>query len=139
MISLTGTVNAWKALPRFIKMIGYVGVVCGTVASAATAYPIMEPYWLAHRGYVRNYDTGQYAPILKRIITVQLVQDRERRQQLLDEAAKRSIELQSDLAKQAPQYHDLVQQRVNRISEELKTLDEQDNSLFKEQKALGGK
>ena len=79
MISLTGTVNAWKALPRFIKIVGYVGVVCGTVASAATAYPIMEPYWLAHRGYVRNYDTGQYAPILKRIITVQLVQDRERR------------------------------------------------------------
>ena len=50
-----------------------------------------------------------------------------------------SLDLQSETAKQLPEYRALVQERVNRISEELKTLDEQDNSLFKEQKALGGK
>lgn len=137
MITVAGTVNAWKALPRAIKLIGYAGVVCGFIVSAAEALPIVEPYWLAHRGYVRTFDTSQYAPIIKRLIEVQLVQDRERRQQLLDEVAKRAIELQSDQAKQLPEYKALVQERVNRISDELKTLDEQDNSLFKEQKALG--
>ena len=49
------------------------------------------------------------------------------------------ISTQSETAKQLPEYRALVQERVNRISEELKTLDEQNNSLFKEQKALGGK
>ena len=135
MITVTATINAWRALPRAIKLIGYAGVVCGTIASAAKAYPTIEPYFLAHRGYVRATEDG----IIARVILVQLYQDKDRRQTLLDEAAKRSLDLQSETAKQLPEYRALVQERVNRISEELKTLDEQNNSLFKEQKALGGK
>jgi hypothetical protein len=136
MISLTAAANWWKSLSRTVRVIGYAGVVSGAVVSVAKAWPIVEPYWIAHRDFVRSYDTRQYAPIIKRLIEVQLVQDRERRQQLLDEAGKRAIELQSDLAKQAPEYKALVQERVNRISEELKTLEEQDNSLFNEKKAI---
>jgi hypothetical protein len=136
MTILSATADWWHNLSRTVKIVGYVGVTSGAIVSAAQAWPLVEPYWYAHRGYVRSYDGSQVVPLLKRIIEVQLVQDRERRQQLLDEVAKRSLELQSDLAKQAPEYKALVQERVNRISEELKTLDEQDNSLFNEKKAI---
>lgn len=136
MNPLTATANWWRSLSRAVKVISYVGVACGALVSAAKAIPIIEPYWYAHRGYVRAYEDEHARGIISRLIEIQLVQDRERRQHLLDEVAKRSIELQSELAKQAPEYRAMVQDRVNRISEELKTLDEQDNSLFKEQKAI---
>jgi hypothetical protein len=51
---------------------------------------------------------------------------------LLDEAAKREIELQSEQAKQLPQYRALVQDRVDRVKSELKGLDDEDKSLFKQ-------
>ncbi len=127
---LTATVNYWNSLSRTMKVIGYVGVVSGAVVSTAAAWPTIEPYVYAHRGYVRSYS----APFSDHamIVRVQLLLDKTRRQELLDEAAKRALELQSDQAKKLPEYRQLLQDRVNRISEELKTLDEQDNSLFKE-------
>jgi len=133
---ITATANYWRKLSRTVKIISYIGVISGAVVSTATAWPYVEPYWYAHRGYVRQYDDAHITALIKRLIEVQLVQDRDRRQQLLDEAAKRELELQSDQAKQLPQYRALVQDRVDRVKSELKTLEEQDNSLFNEKKAI---
>jgi hypothetical protein len=145
MSLISGTVDIWKNLSVTVKVIGAIGVVTGAIYSSAQAWPTIEPYWYAHRGYVRYYDDQHIAGILTRVVEVrlaqvgiQLAQNDERRQRLIDESAKRELELQSDQAKQLPQYRSLVQERVDRIKSELKTLEEQDNNLFKEQKALGG-
>jgi hypothetical protein len=139
MTIITGTINWWMSLNRTVKIIGAVGVISGAVYSVAQAWPLVEPFWYAHRGYVRWYDDEHLSNVLHRLNKIQLVQDEDRRQRLLDEAAKREIELQGDQAKQLPQYRDLVQDRVNRIKSELKTLEEQDSNLFTEKKALGGR
>jgi hypothetical protein len=146
MILLTDVMNFFKRFLLTIKVIGSVGIIFGAIYSTAQAWPFIEPYWWAHRGYVRYYDDMHVAKLVKQLTDVQLIQDDiklvqndERRQRLIDESAKREIELQGEQAKQLPQYRDLVQDRVNRIKQELKTLEEQDNSLFNEKKALGGK
>ncbi len=136
MFIITATADWWKGVSRTVKLVSYVGVVSGAIVASAQAWPILEPYWYAHRGYVRQYDDAHANAIIKRLIQVQLDRDNDQRQRLLDEAAKREIELQSDQAKQLPQYRDLVQSRVDRIKSELNTLDEQDKSLFREQKAI---
>ena len=58
----------------------------------------------------------------------------DHRQRLLDEEKKRELELADPTVKATPNYEALVQQRVDRIKSELNTLDEQDKSLFNEQK-----
>ncbi len=133
MTILSATSNWWHGLPRAVKVVGYVGVVAGAVVSGAQAVPVVEPYWYAHRGYVRAYSApaSDHAWLIK----IQIKQDRDERQQLIDEAGKRALELQSNLAKQAPEYRALVQDRVNRVSEKLKQMEEDDNNLFREQKA----
>jgi hypothetical protein len=122
----------WRSLSRTVKVIGWGGIVCAAIVSFAQAAPYIEPYFYAHRGYVRAYDANQIKPIKEILTRIQLAQNRDRRQQLLDEAAKREIELQSEQAKQLPQYRALVQDRVDRVKSELKGLDDEDKSLFKQ-------
>ena len=105
-----------------------VSAITGAIVGVAKAAPIVEPWWIAHRGYVRDRE----APLLDRIIEVQLNQNADKRQRLLDEVPKRELELQSEQAQKLPQYRALVQSRVDRVKSELKTLDEQDKSLFNE-------
>ena len=128
---LTATVNYWRGLSRLTKIAGAVAALSGAVVSGAAAWPLVEPYLASTRGYVRSYS----APLSDHavLVQVQLLLDRSRRQELLDEAAKRALDLQGEQAKQLPEYRALLQDRVNRISEELKTLEEKDGSLFKEQ------
>ena len=113
----------WHNLSLTFKIIGYVGIIAGAVVSGSQAAPILEPYWYAHRAYVRDYDASQLDPIRKSLTKIQLRQNADRRQSLIDEAAKRETELQGEQAKKLPQYRDLVQKRVDRINEELKTID----------------
>ena len=124
----------WNSLSLTVKIAGYIGIIAGAVVSGTQAAPIIEPFWYAHRGYVRDYDASQLDPIKKALTKVQIRQNAERRQTLIDEAAKRETELGGDQAKKLPQYRDLVQKRVDRINEELKTIDEEDQSLFKAKK-----
>jgi len=127
---LTRVGHAWSRTPEFVKWIGYGGTIFGAIFAFSQAVPVAEPLFPAHRAYVREVAE----PVLQRVIVVQLAQNDDRHQRLIDEAAKRELELQSDQAKQLPQYRVLVQGRVDRIKSELKTIDEQNNSLFKEQK-----
>lgn len=129
---ITGAMNLWSGFSRTVKIISFIGIASGAIVSVASAWPIVEPFWYAHRGYVRSYNADRIDPVIKRLVQVQVQLNDDRRQHLLDEAAKRDLELQSDQAKQLPQYKALVQQRVDRIKTELKTIDEQNNSLFNE-------
>lgn len=131
--ALWGT-NFRRAMTSIGVAIGALGGLVGAVAGVPTAVSVVEPYVYAHRGYVRDYDATIHAPILQRLIKVQLKQDRDERKALLDEAKTRELELQSEQAKQLPQYQGLIQQRVDRIKERLNELDEQDKSLFNEKK-----
>lgn len=119
-------------LLRFGKVMGVASVTFGSIVGFATAFPYVEPYLAAHRGYVRE----QRSPLLERIIEVQLQQNDNRTERLVEKSKQYELELQSDQAKALPQYRALVQDRVDRIKHELKTIDEKNNSLFKE-KASG--
>jgi hypothetical protein len=120
------TWGTWRR--KTVTICGLIAAVTGAIVGIAKAAPIIEPYWVAHRAYVRDRES----PLLGRIIEIQLDRNSDKRQRLLDEAPKRELELQSEQAKQLPQYRALVQTRVDRIKHELKSLDEQDKSLFEE-------
>ena len=130
MFILTATATWYGRLSRAVKIIGWFGVISAAIVSCATALPIMEPYWFAHRGYVRTYSAP--ASDHARLIEVQLDVNSERRERLLNDIKKWELELESDQAKQLPKYHELIQQQVDRASSTVKKLDENDNSLFKE-------
>ena len=125
--------RAWGRTPLVVKRIGYVGTVAAAIYAVYQAAPILEPIIPAHRAYARSVSHDDVTPLLQRVVEIQLTQNEDRRQRLIDETAKREIELQSDQAHKLPQYRALVQQRVDRIKSDLKTLDDKDNSLFKEQ------
>ena len=120
----------WSRLSRVVKVVGAAGVILGAVASGAAAWPYVEPLWVASRGYVRGTcaPAGDHAVLVE----LQLAQTEEKIQRLIDEVPKRELELQSDQAKQFPEYHELVQRRLDRVKQELKTQQERENSLFKE-------
>jgi hypothetical protein len=103
--------------------------------AAIAAYERYEPIMPALHYYVRWEVAAHTDGLLKRIIEIQLAQNDTHRQRLIDEAAKREVELQGDQAKQLPQYRALVQQRVDRIKAELSGIDKQDKSLFDEKKS----
>ena len=133
--SIVGLVGrGWRRTPQAIKYIGYVGTVAGAVYAISQAAPVAEPFAPAHHAWVREILHEDTEPLLQRVVEMQIAQNDGRRQRLLDEAAQRELELQSDQAKQLPQYRALVQQRVDRIKTELNTIDKQNESLFKEKK-----
>ena len=131
MFIITPAAEWWRGLSRTVKIIGYVGVVMGAITATATAWPTIEPWLAATRGYVRD----SHAPLLGRIIVVQLKQNHNERERLLEEVKKRELELQSDQAKATPQYQALVKDRVERIKARINALDKDDNNLFNEQKS----
>lgn len=56
-------IDIWSKLMRIGKIAGIVGALTGAVVGAAAAWPILEPYLAAHRGYVRFIAmeaTGKY-------------------------------------------------------------------------------
>src|ERR1039458_7175605 len=66
-----------------------VSAITGAVVGVAAAAPIVEPWWYASRGYVRD---DIHHPLLSRIIEVQLDRNSDKRQRLLDEVPKRELE-----------------------------------------------
>jgi len=120
----------WKRFSHLGKMAGVFAGISGAIVGTATAWPFIEPYVLAHRGYVVDRNSA----VVARIIKIQLDRNHDRRERLLGEVEKRELELQSDQARQLPQYRELVQQRVDRVKRELKEIEDDDTNLFKEKK-----
>lgn len=131
MLIVSATAEWWRSLSRTVKIIGYVGVVMGAITATATAFPIIEPWLAATRGYVRE----SHAPLLGRVIEIQIAQNDARSERLVERSKQYELELQSPQAQQLPQYRKLLQERVDRTSHELKIIDEQNKSLFREKLA----
>jgi len=133
---LTVTANWWKSLSRTVRVISYVGITSGAIYSTSQAWPIVEPYWYAHRAMLRAAQAQSQAKqetvnseIRDLTITAQLDINDERRERLLHDAQKWELELQSDQAKTTPQYHELVQDRLDTIKKTLKRIDNSDELL----------
>jgi hypothetical protein len=121
----------WKNLSSTLKLASYVVLVASGLVSISAAWAVIEPFAPAHRAYVRQSEM----PILDRLILAQLDINDVRRDRLIGEAKSRDLELQSDQAKTTPQYKAIVQDRVDRIKQELESIDKQSGNLFKEQKS----
>ena len=128
MIVITPVAVWYRSLSRVVKLIGYVGVVSGTITATAVAWPRIEPYWVAHRAYVLEHES----PLLHRIIEIELKSNDARRERLLNEAPQRELDLQSPQAQQAPQYKALIEDRLRNIKQELNVIDKQNEQLLKE-------
>ena len=120
------TWSTWRR--KTVTICGLIAAVTGAIVGIAKAAPIIEPYWVAHRAYVRDRET----PLLGRIIEIQLYQASDQRKRLLRDVQKYELELQSEQAKATPQYHALVQKEVERVKSELNENDAKQKSLFKE-------
>ena len=128
---LVGTTwSTWRR--KTVTICGLIAAVTGAIVGVAKAAPIIEPWWYAHRGYVREYNQETTGPLLQRIILVQLKQGEDERKRLLRDVQKYELELQSDQAKSTPQYHALVQKEVERVKGELNENDAKHKSLFNE-------
>lgn len=124
----SGTIwGTWRR--KVITVAGLVTAVTSAIIGVAKAAPIIEPWWYASRGYVREDIHG---PLLNRIIQVQLNQNDARKRRLLSDVKGYEIEMQSEAAKQAPQYRSLIQQQLERTKHEIDNLDEENKSLFHE-------
>ena len=126
--------HGWSRTPKIVKYIGYVGTVAGTIYALSQAAPVAEPFAPAHHAWVKEFVHESTDPLFHRVVEIQIAQNDGRRERLLNEAAQRELELQSEQAKQLPQYRALVQSRVDRIKTELSTIDKQNESLFQEKK-----
>jgi len=117
---------------KVITICGLIAAVTGAIVGVAKAAPIVEPWWYAHRGYVREYNHEITNQLLLRVIEVQLKQAESDRKRLLRDVQKYEIELQSDQAKSTPQYHELIKKEVERTKNELNENDAKQKSLFNE-------
>jgi hypothetical protein len=102
-----------------------IGVIAGSIA-IVQAYP--EYYYLAHRGYVIDHVSNEH----KAIVELRLAQNDIRSDRLVEKAKQYELDLQSEQAKQLPQYRALLQERVERINHDIQTIDEQNKSLMQE-------
>ena len=126
------TWGTWRR--KAVSIAGLIAAVTGAIVGIAKAAPIIEPYWYASHGYVRD---EIHHPLLARVIEVQLKQADAERKRLLRDVQKYELELQSDQAKATPQYHALVQKEVERVKNELNDNEAKQKSLSEEQKASG--
>jgi hypothetical protein len=130
---LVGT--TWGTYRRkVITICGLIAAVTGAIVGIAKAAPIIEPYWYASHGYVRD---EFHHPLLARVIEIQIKQADAERKRLLRDVQRYELELQSDQAKATPQYHALIQKEVERTKNEINDNDAKQKSLFDEQKASG--
>src|ERR1035437_6120494 len=128
---LVGT--TWGTYRRkVITVCGLIAAVTGAIVGVAKAAPIVEPWWYAHRGYVREYNHEMTGPLLARVIEIELKQADAERKRILRDVQKNEIELQSDQAKATPQYHKLIQKEIERSKDELNENDAKQKSLFNE-------
>src|ERR1035437_7637200 len=130
---LVGT--TWGTYRRkAITVCGLIAAVTGAIVGVAKAAPIVEPWWYAHRGYVREYNHGITGPLLARVIEIELKQADVERKRLLRDVQKNELELQSDQAKATPQYRTLIQKEIERTKKEIDANDAEQKSLFDEKK-----
>jgi hypothetical protein len=115
---------------RYTKTRNWLIGVASAVVTLAAASAVIAPYAEAVTPVTHSY---YRTVVLPRVITAQLDVNQERRERLLGETKRRELELKSPDAANTPQYKALVQEQIDRAAADLKNLDKNDESLFKEQ------
>lgn len=96
--------EGWANFPRTAKgltiLFGTMASVAGAITAVNAAWPTMEPWLAAHRGYVRDHTVQEsakiraaFAPTRLSVIEVQLSIARNRKSQIRDRLLTLEIEL----------------------------------------------
>ncbi len=119
--------DLWNSNPFLSRMMTALTVGAGTLVGVAQAWPYVEPYLAAHRGYVRDYSEDESAKIKRffeptraGMFDVQISIARSRRSQINNQII--TLEIEAPKSDSAPE---LVKRRqqLEQLREERADLD----------------
>ena len=113
---------------RYTKTRNWLIGTASAIVTLGAAVTFVAPYAEAVTPVTHTY---YRTIVLPRVIHAQLDVNQERRERLLGVTKERELELSTATT---PQYKARIQESIDRAAVELKTLGEDDKSLFKEQK-----
>lgn len=129
------TPEIWSHLLRLGKIAGVVGAITAAIIGVATAWPLIEPYVAAHRGYVRHVaaeigDKNELAQHQNRkvIRDLQIEQADGKRDQIEEAIFKWEIELAKITDEQA---RFLINSRIRELQNTKSKLENQIETLNK--------
>lgn len=112
----------WKRMSHFGKVCGIIAAASGALVGAVKAYPLIEPYLLAHRGYVMEHVGGVQTNVNDLLVW----RFEDAKNKARSEQADWTIKLQKE---QDPQTRGMIQRRIEHLGEEQHTLDERIKKL----------
>lgn len=126
----------WARVSNIKRALAILGVFCGTLTASASAWPIIEPYVLAHRAYVRDYSDEQSAKtrsLLEPLRVGQLNQQISASRGRSAAVEDRLMTLEIEIAKSAdPEEKIRKQYQVRKLQEEFQDLDGEIKRLVRE-------
>lgn len=125
----------WSRLLRLGKIAGVVGAIFGAIASGAIAWPHIEPWLAAHRGYVREVSAAVSTELKEAqdkgysaLRDLQVETANGKLDQTEDNIAKWNVELNKAADDQAKQ---LIQGQIRKLDATRDGLKEQIKTLNK--------
>lgn len=129
------TPELFRRLMYWGKLVGIIGVTAGAIVSAAAAWPLIEPYLVAHRGYVRhvsdsvsNNSSAAQSESRKVIRDLQVEQAEGKRDQADEALFKWKVELNKAADDQTRQ---LIFERLRELENTKRKLGDQIETLNK--------
>lgn len=112
----------WKRLSHIGKFAGIVAAITGAIVGVAAAWPLVEPYVFAHRGYVLEKVGGVQATA-NELLMWKFEDNRDR--------AKADVEDKKILLQKEndPQIKELIQKNIDSSAQKQKDYDERITKL----------
>jgi hypothetical protein len=121
-----GVASRWRRTPAFwrnaTKLAGAVVAITGAIVGVAKAWPYVEPYLLAHRGYVLEQVGGVTATTNELLIW----KSEDSQERIKSEISGWAIQLQKE---SDPQQKHLIEQRLRELNDAAKRHQERINRL----------
>lgn len=125
----------WQRLSNFGKVCGVVAAITSAIVGIAAAVPIVEPYMVAHRGFVRDsISFSAQANVLSQtesqrtIRDLQIEQAEGKREAVQDALLKWAVEANKTTDTQTKQ---LIAERLRELAISKRMLDSQIDTLNK--------
>lgn len=126
----------WARISNIQRALTVLGVFFGTLTASATAWPLIEPYVAAHRGYVRDYHDEQAAKtrtLLEPLRIGQLNQQISASEGRAAQVEDRLISLEIDVAKATDAEEKIRKQfQIRKLQEEFTKIDGDVKRLIRE-------
>lgn len=126
----------WARVGNVKRAMVLLSVFFGTLTASATAWPLIEPYVLAHRGYVRDYNDDQTAKtrsLLEPLRIGQLNQQISTAKARASAVEDRLITLEIEVAKSTDAEEKIRKQyQIRRLQEEFQEVDGETKRLIRE-------